>query len=475
MKWVRLIALLLTPVAAWMLWSFTRRDTGKGFQTATVERGDIRATVSATGNTSAVVTVQVGSQVSGNIKALYADFNSKVTKGQLVAQIDPEPFQARVNQSLAALENARAALATAQANANKVKADSVSVRAQVANQKAEVARQRANERDALTKLNRAKELVASQVAARQDLDTAQATYDASVAARQAAEAQVQSAEATTLSSAEQYQVALAQVKAAQAQVKQAQAALEQSQLDLSHTRIIAPVDGIVISRNVDVGQTVAASFQAPVIFTIAQDLTRMQVDTNVDEADIGRIQVGQGARFTVDAFPNMSFQAKVTQIRKAAIVAQNVVTYDVVLAVDNPDLKLFPGMTANVRILTDKHDSVLKVPNMALRFRPSDAPAPAGQRPGGGGGAGRGPGGGGPGGGGPGGRRNAQGQAQTIYLLGENGKPEPKQVQTGISDGQFTEIASADLKEGDPVITGYLNAAKPANQQPRPGGRGPGF
>ncbi|MBI3780991.1 MAG: efflux RND transporter periplasmic adaptor subunit, partial [candidate division NC10 bacterium] len=251
------------------------------------------------------------------------------------------------------------------------------------------------------------------------------------------------------------------------------AALKQAQIDLDHTYIRAPVDGTVVSRNVDVGQTVAASLSAPTLFLIAQDLTKMQVDTNVDEADIGRVRVGQPATFTVDAYPGETFRGKVVQIRQAAINVQNVITYDAVVAVSNPDLKLFPGMTANVKILVDRQENVLKIPNAALRFRPPDLK----EQPKRGGDASvrtaQGPprGDGVPGVRGP---RKAGGD-QTIWILGDDRKPRPVTVKLGITDGSFSEVTDSNLKEGQEVIVGLVakeGSAAGGPAQPF-GGRGP--
>ncbi len=263
------------------------------------------------------------------------------------------------------------------------------------------------------------------------------------------------------------EVARTQLASAQAQVKQAQAALEQANLDLSHTYITAPVDGVVVARHVDVGQTVAASLQAPTLFEIAQDLTKMQVDTNVSEADVGHLRVGLPATFTVDAYPGEMFRGQVTQIRQAPINVQNVVTYDVVVGVSNPDLKLFPGMTANVRILVDRHNDVLRVPNAAFRFRPADT----GSRRGAVGFAqvsGR-----------PGGRRATN--ESTLWVVNEKGKPQAVPVVTGLTDGMYTEISSGALKPGDRVIiaeAGKTSTSPASAVGPGTGGgprRGMGF
>ncbi|MFI5120341.1 MAG: efflux RND transporter periplasmic adaptor subunit, partial [Thermoanaerobaculia bacterium] len=296
------VAVAVAALAAFLL--FSRRGSAEPkFRKAKVEKGDVVATVTATGTLSAVTTVQVGSQVSGIIAKLHVDFNSTVKKGQLLAELDPTPFQQTIDQRRADLEKAKVEL-----------------------------------RNAEISLTRAKSLNAQQLLAQSDLDAAQTTRDSAAAA-----------------------------------VSQAQAALKQAETNLSYTRITSPIDGVVVSRQYDVGQTVAASFQAPVLFTIAQDLTKMQVLTNIDEADVGRVNVGQEATFSVDAFPDQPFHGAVSQIRLSPQTVQNVVTYPVMLDVANPDLKLKPGMTANVQVPVDVRKDVLRVPNAALRFRPDNA------------------------------------------------------------------------------------------------------
>ncbi len=306
--------------------------------------------------------------------------------------------------------------------------------------------------DAKSKLDRAVLLYQHSVLDVQDKETAQATYDTALAMEQAAEAEKVAADQKVLSAQADVEVARTQLASAQAQVEQAKAALEQAQLDLSHTYITAPVDGIVVARHVDVGQTVAASLQAPTLFEIAQDLTKMQVDTNVSEADVGRLRVGQSASFTVDAYPGQVFHGQVTQIRKAPISVQNVVTYDVVIGVSNPDLKLFPGMTATVRILVDRHNNVLRVPNTALRFRPAEAASSQSGR--------------------PGGRRGAS--ESTLWVLGDKGRPRSEVVQTGLSDGVYTEISSGALEPGDRVIIAEVGkSGMPASSMNAGGQSGP--
>src|SRR5256886_2159806 len=276
-----------------------------GYLTANVTRGPITQAVTATGTLNPVVNVQVGSQVSGNIAKLFADFNSEVKAGQTVAQIDPMLFQAVVTQAEGDLSSANAALELAKVNAA-----------------------------------RTQRLFAEKNSSQQDVDQANAT-----------------------------------LHQAEANVKIKQGALDKAKADLDHCTITSPIDGVVISRSVDVGQTVAASLQAPVIFQIANDLTKMQIDSNVAEADVGAVEVGQDVDFTVDAFPTRTFHGKVVQVRNAPITVQNVVTYDTVIGVSNPDLKLKPGMTANVSIIIAHKDNVLQLKNAALRYRPPDAAA----------------------------------------------------------------------------------------------------
>jgi HlyD family secretion protein len=457
MKQRRIVLLSVVIAAATGLgaWAHLRGERSDEFRAVTIDRGPITSTISATGSLNAVVTVEVGAQVSGNIRDLYADFNTRVKKGQLVARIDPEIFQARVNQAQANLEAARSAVANARAAQAKSVADVSSARAQAAIAKANLAKEKVNAADAKTKYTRQADLFAAGLIATSDRDTARAAFDAQQAAVSAAEAQVQAAQEAVRSAQAQEEIAAAQVNSAQAQVQQQTAALRQTQIDLDHTYIYAPVDGIVISRKVDAGQTVVASMQAPALFEIAQDLTRMQVDTNVDEADVGAVKVGQNAVFTVDAYPTQRFHGKVVEIRKAPINVQNVVTYDVVIAVSNPDLKLFPGMTANVNVQVDHRDDALRVPNAAMRFRPVDAkPAnaagPAGAHP----------------------MRHGP-PTQTVYVL-ENGQPVAVPVQLGITDGVHTEVAGGNLRQGQEVITGYAPNSKDAQAANRPRG-GPRF
>ena len=408
---IGLVAIVL--VALFFLYQCT---TGGGdapeYQTVTAERGSVVARVSTSGSLQAVVTVEVGSQVSGRIQELFADFNSPVKKGQIIAKIDPSLFGAAV----------------------------ISAEANVTAARANVTRLTVTAEDAERQAKRAEDVFRQQLISETERDNAVATARSARAA----------------------------VEQAAGQLAQTRAALEQARTNLRYTDILSPTDGVVISRAVNVGQTVAASLSAPVIFTIAQDLRKMEVHTNVAESDIGRLKPGMRVSFTVDAYPGEPFRGSIRDIRNAAQVVQNVVTYDAVIDVANPDLKLKPGMTATVSIVTDRRRDVLSVPNTALRFRPEGVPvnAAAGANPQAGGQRRQ----AGPGQGESGGqnrpRRDAADDGEgdggpppvvkrTIYILAE-GKPQPREVITGLTDGRVTEITGGDLKEGDTIIVGIV-------------------
>jgi HlyD family secretion protein len=422
------ITILVIIGAAWLGYTyfFKEKEATAKYRTALVERGSLSAYITANGAVNPVISVLVGSQVSGTIEKLYADYNSQVKKGQLIAQIDPALFQAQVSQAKAKLENSKAAVLTAEAGI-------ATARSNVSASKANVLKARVTVDDAKRTLDRSLELFRRNLISASDRDTAQTAYDSAAALLEAAQAQQTAAEV-------QVESAKASLESAQAQKRQSEAELELAQVNLDHTKITAPVNGTVISRNVDVGQTVAASLQAPTIFTIAQDLTAMQVDTNVSEADVGRVAIGQEAIFTVDAFPQTPFRGKVTEIRNAPVTIQNVVTYDVVIQVKNPDLKLRPGMTANASILVARKDNVIKIPNAALRFRPdfikkepdSSRQAQAESKP------------------------SSSGEAKIpkfkVWIPVPQGIPMAVEVTTGISDGTYTEVLSGALKEGQEVI-----------------------
>jgi len=427
---------------------YRQRQTPVQYLTARVERGRIAATVSATGTVNAVITVQVGSQVSGNIQKLFVDYNSPVTENQIIAQIDPASFETRVNQARAALASAQASVQVAQATVENSKAGVETARANGESAKANIEKAKVAVAEAKRTLDRNKTLLRQALIAQSDLDAAQTAYDSAMAQLQLSQAQYEAAMGQLKSATAQARLAEAQLVAANAQVEQAKAALQAAELDLAHTTIRSPVHGIVVSRNVDVGQTVAASLQAPTLFLIAQDLTRMQVDTNVSEADIGQVCEGQRATFTVDAYPDTTFSGHVVQVRHAPIIVQNVVTYDAVVEVPNPDLKLKPGMTANVTFVIAERTDVLKVPNAALRFQLPGAERPAA---------------------GPPGEAPPTGRHGQVWVLTAEGRPEPRELTLGIADDTSTEVVAGDLQAGQEVITGLLSTATRRSVSP------PGF
>jgi HlyD family secretion protein len=495
-----LVAIGAGTYAAWRTWD--RSGDAPKFKLAKIESGPLTAVVSATGTLNPVVSVQVGSQVSGQIKEILVDFNSPVKSGQLIAQLDPETYQHRVRQAAADVDAARAGQGV---------------------QQAEVARARANLSNAQRDYERKKTLVEMNFISPAERDTAQNTLDAARASLASAEAQVRNGEAV---------------------VRQREAQLAAARVDLERTTIRAPVDGIVVKRSIEPGQTVAASLQAPELFVIAKNLTDMQVETSIDEADVGRVRLGQKASFTVDAFAGRHFEGEVRQVRKAATVVSNVVTYTIVISAANPDLTLLPGMTANVRIVTAQKDKALKAPNAALRYRPASASdekkvaaTPAAVSPPTSG-SGSSAGGQGSGGGGfsqlrdrlvaelkldadqqakvdaifagmrdkfraardlpeaekakaqernraeirekisviltpdqkkrydelasesQAARAGGGGGSGRIWIMGEDGKPKGVDVRLGLTDGSMTEIVSGDLKESQEVIVGQQAAPK---------------
>ena len=414
-RWLVLLALLgAVAAAAGFLVQRAGRQTEEKYRTENVGRGDIVASVTATGTLSAVTTVLVGSQVSGIISHLYADFNSPVKQGQLLAEIDPTPFQAAVEQH-----------------------------------KADLLQKEVQMRNAEINLHRQERLLADNLAPQADFDAAKAAYDGAVAEKQ-----------------------------------QSQAALDQAETNLRYTKIVSPIDGVVVARQFDVGQTVAASFQAPTLFTIAQDLTKMQVQADVDQSDIGRVRVGQHTKFTVDAYPDKEFRGRISQIRLNATISQNVITYPVIIQVDNPEGKLRPQMAANVAIEVARVHNVLRVPSAALRFRPPEEAAtaqtgsssasapgqsaalrsrpPVAARTGASNGNVSVPG------------HSAAGRGergtQNVYLLVGAEELKPVSIRTGISDGTYTEVLEGEIKEGDRITTG-LATTKADSSSRFPGGR----
>lgn len=366
------IVLVLAVVVFVPLFFMVRGSDKILYQTVTVDRGDITVVCTAAGTVNPLTTVLVGTQVSGRIQTIEVDYNDMVTKGQVVATIDPAPFEAQ-------LEQARATLYSAQANLVKSEASQL---------------------EAERNYNRQKKLYREGVVGENVFENAETNLE----------------------------VAKSQVLYARAQVIQAEAAKRLAETNLKYTTIYSPVDGVVISRSVDAGQTVAAAFQTPTLFTVAKDLKQMQINTNVDEADIGRVKEGQAVNFTVDAYPGTVFKGVVHQVRIAPTVIQNVVTYDVVVSVDNPDLKLKPGMTANVSIVVAEKKNILRVPNAALRFVPRDTDLEELWR-----------------------------QDRSLWVL-RDGEKKRVTVKTGVDDYSYTELLSGDINEGDVLIAGYVDA-----------------
>lgn len=366
--------LIVCVVIGFLFWGksclWGSRAAQAKYSFAKVEKRDMINSISATGELSAVVTVEVGSEVSGKIKELMVDFNSQVEKNQIIAKVDPESYETMIRQSEAELAMVKANLYVQKVEVQRYQAQLENAQANLSAAQAQVKKARASLVDAERNLKRQKALVEQDFIAKNEYDTAKTNFDEAVAQFEQAEAQESAAKSTVASSKAALNIARAQIKEAEASVELKVASLDKRKVDLANTIIRSPVDGVVIDRSVDVGQTIAASFQAPTLFTIAQDLSKMQVLTSVDEADIGRIREGQVARFTVDAFTTRKFIGKVDQIRKMGKAVQNVVTYEVIISADNPDLSLMPGMTADVEIELLKKPDVLVVPNAALRFTP---------------------------------------------------------------------------------------------------------
>ena len=464
-RWVALVLVSVIAVGAVAAYRyFAGASATPRYRTARVERGALTASVSATGNLNAVVMVLVGSQVSGTIKELNADFNTNVRKGQIIARIDPALFEAAVTQARADVKAAQSTVLNQQAQVEQARTGVDNARAGYAEAQAQTAKALVGVVDARRTLGRQAELFERGLVAAAERDSAQTAYDAAGAQHASAVAHEQALASAIRTAEAQQRVQDAELQTARDQVEQKQAALAQAQINLDHTTIRSPVDGVVVNRAVDVGQTVAATLQAPTLFTIAQDLTRMQVETSVDEADIGRIRPETPVTFTVDAFPGEVYTGTVSQIRKAPQVTQNVVTYTVVVAVANPSVKLVPGMTASVKFVTAQRADVLKVPNMALRFRPPGAPASAGER--------------GSGSSAPTTRPPAEKRTGTInpttglvWILGRDGAPVSVPVTLGVSDGTFTEVVGGNLTAGQAVLIGLESGSTTPATSPAPGFR----
>ncbi len=417
------VALATVAVAAWRV---AAKPAAPAYDAIAIGRQTIAKTISATGKLQAVTTVQVGTQVSGTIAELYADFNTQVKKGQVIARLDPAQLQAQLAQANA---NYLSAQANAQGAQNAVLSADASVQAAEAN----LARAESAAADSQRTYDRNMQLVDAGVGARMTLESAEAALVQAQAQKQQAAAQVNQAKA-------QAQSVRSQLAQANAQVQQTRAAVQLASVNLDHTIIKAPIDGVVVERNVDVGQTVAASLQAPTIFLIANDLTRMQVLSEIDEADVGQLSPDSRVSFTVDAYPNDVFHGRIAQVRLAPQMVQNVVTYTAVVEVSNPDLKLKPGMTANVTAVVAQREDVLSVPNAALRFRPEPA------------------------GGEEGTQKPARAGHQTVWKVTDEGLV-PVSVRTGLTDGISSEIVSGELNEGDRVAAASSSGAGRASAQ----------
>ncbi|MEE8449901.1 MAG: efflux RND transporter periplasmic adaptor subunit [Thermodesulfobacteriota bacterium] len=512
-----IVALALLGLGAGGFTYLRNRTEADLFRTVMVERGNIDRFVTATGTLNPVVSVNVGTQVSGTIKELYADYNSRVKKGQLLARLDPDTFKAQLSKSQAELETAGKNLEKGRSQLEDTRISLDNARAQKAQEVANLAKSEAGllseqanlektrvlAKDAKIKLGRVGRLVREGIMAASEKDTAQANYNAAQAQVRAASGQVGAAQAQVEASKAQLEVARIQIKSARAKLKSAEANLNYlaskigeaeanvtlAKVNLQRTIIRSPITGVVVSRDVDLGQTVAASFQSPTLFVLAGDLTKMEVVVSTDEADVGSINLGQQASFTVDAFPEEEFKGGVTEIRLAPLISQNVVTYSTLVTADNPELKLKPGMTASVSILVDRKEDVLRIPNAALRFIPPDAGkilkaaqnssndrrgAARGSRPWAGG-RGR-------GGSGFGWRRGdslanqplkgTRPKRQRIWIMNEVNKPWPAWVLIGISDGSYTELVAGQVREGQRVIVGQVSKGRRQSRTRGPRGFG---
>lgn len=505
----RIVIILLLLLVGWAVYNWISAESAAEkpkYRTEPLTRGDISSKVSATGSLEAVTKITVGSEVSGKIERLYVDFNSRVKKGDILAEIDPSTFRAQVEQQQASLSDAQASLdgaianqTNAQASVHRSEATIQSARAQIEQARAQVANSKAAYEASQANVDkgkadldntrvdfeRATELRKRDLIAQSEVDDARALYRQSQASLSALESQKEAAQATyrasqaslsarqaDLLSAQterdgalaQAAASAAQVRSAQAKVRQTQANLEQAQVNLGRTILRSPIDGIVLDRKVTIGQTVAAQFQAPDLFTLAQNLDQMQVEAAVDEADIGQVHSGATATFTVDAFPEETFQGTVTEVRKAPVVTSNVVTYTVIIRTQNKGLRLMPGMTATVAIQVETREDVLLAPNEALRFQPpegalktlrsSASPSPSS-------------------GASPRQGRRGGGRGGPRLFTVENDQLKPHRVETGITDGVNTEITESELKEGDPVVVETITATpKPVSTGSGSGGGG---
>jgi HlyD family secretion protein len=465
-KWIIAIIVILAIAYGGYRYFFAKKATPI-FRTAKVELGDVAELVTASGTLQATNQVDVGSQVSGTIQNLYVDYNSRVKKGQLIAQIDPRTMQSQVTQNQANLAAAEAGVKNAQAAFETAKANIANLQAALLSAKANAAKAKSTMDYGSKNYERYKQLRAENLVSQNDLETAQTSYETAKASYDAAIAQITSNEAQIDASKASARAAETNIDSAKADVSKAKAALQQSQLNLDYTRITAPVNGTVISKNVEVGQTVAASLQAPTLFSIAEDLTKMQAIASIDEADVGNVKEGQKATFTVDAYPNRNFEGVVSQIRSQPINVQNVITYQGVIDVVNPNFELRPGMTANISFIIAETNNTLKVPVSALRFKlatTNSTQSTANKN-------------------GTTTRNANQSKPMNIartqrpklgkvYIFDQNKQPKAVEVKLGISDGNFTAIEAGPLEEGQEVIVGYTTPTASTARSPLTGGMG---
>ena len=470
--WLWLIVIVLVAgTAGFVLWKPTGGNASdQAYRLGTVDRSSITASVRATGTLNPVTTVLVGSQLSGQVVEILADYNTPVKEGQVVARLYAEQIKSRRDAALADLAQAKADLDTKRAQIDKARSALQRAEAQAADLRAQRDRAKAQLAEAQRNLDRQRELTTRAVGTQTALEQAMTQLDVQRANLASAEAQITSNEAETEGLKADLALAEAGVKSAEAIILQREAKLKDIEIDLARTDIKSPVDGVVVQRDIELGQTVAASLSSPTLFTIAQDLREIDIHANIDEADVGQIKDGQKVSFTVNAYPNRSFEGRVRMVRLSAQTVQNVVTYTAVIGVKNEDQALLPGMTANLQIITDEREDVLRVPNAALRFRPAAdvvsgeprAVAQDGQSP----------------------RsrarnRNAdmpagEGTRGRIYRVGQDGNPQMVPVRLGATDGAYTEILRGDVQEGAAVIIGVQRSdaadasASTPNRRPRP-------
>jgi HlyD family secretion protein len=436
------MAIVLIMLAGGLGYAYSRQGSSpEGFLTAPVERGSISTVVKASGTVEAVVSVDVSSQLSGRIAEVFVNFNDAVTAGQPIAQIDQEIFAARVNEANAALRVARAAARVEKAALERATVAVTNARTARKLAESQSAANQARQDEAERDFRRKLELARTGSGTERDLSQARAAREAGAADLRASLEQIQMKEEAIAISQAEKDMAEANLENAQAVVEQKQAALDQTRLDLERTVLRAPIDGIIIKRDVNPGQTVAVSLEAKTLFKIANDLREMEVHGKIDEADVGQLKPGQATRFTVDAYPDRTFSGRVLQIRKAPEVVQNVVTYTTIVSAPNPDLLLLPGMTAQLRIVVTDSGDTLKIPGQALRFRPTGAPPASGRHHGADQGA-------------------SSGKSATVWVVGGDARPIPVAVRLGASDDNSAALLEGALHEGQQVIVGVANSQK---------------